>query len=621
MTRHGDSGLVPTHGEKRHMISRRIFARNLLQVKSFTRLFTEGPLRVSQRGEALLNNAQLNKGVAFTREERKELDLDGRLPYAVATLDVQCERAYQQYQSRDAPIHKNTFLQSLKAQNWTLYYGLISRHLKEMIPIIYTPTEAEAISSYSHLFRRSEGLYLSYPDMEDMEKNYLAAIESKEIDLIICTDGGQILGIGDQGVGGIGISTAKAALYTLVLGCRGPTDAHNDIYYPSLIGGIDPSRILPVTLDVGTNNKDLLDDPLYIGWSHERLQGDQYDAFVDKFVNIVKKHNRHSLLHFEDFGNENAQRLLDIYQPKLSLFNDDIQGTGAVTLAAVLAAIGVTKSKLSEQRIICFGAGSAGLGICNQIRDAMMQLESLDRKSANSCFYLIDRHGLLTDHLQQEKKVNKGAEEYVRQDWNGPTGLLDVVKTIKPTILMGVSTQGGAFTEEVIRAMKDSCDRPIIFPLSNPTRLTEVTPQNCLGWTGAALMATGSPFSSVKVNDRSIDIAECNNALIYPGLGFGTIISRSRVLSPGMILAGAQRLANLSAAPENPHAALLPDVEDSPSVNMEIAISVAEKAFDEGVATVPWKKEEVRERAMTARWHPVGMLKSNFLMHPWIVEQ
>ncbi|KIJ29232.1 hypothetical protein M422DRAFT_269417, partial [Sphaerobolus stellatus SS14] len=390
-----------------------------------------------------------------------------------------------------------------------------------------------------------------------------------------------------QNLKGIGISTAKAVIYTL-------------------LAGVDPSRTLTVTLDVGTDNEDLLNDDLYVGWSNSRVRGEKYDQFIDKFVNLVRKHHPNSLLHFEDFGVSNAQRLLDTYKDKHSVFNDDIQGTGAVTVAAILAALGVTKTKLSSQRIICFGAGSAGLGISHQIRDVMMQLDNIELEEANSKFWLIDRYGLLRNELVDEGKVRQGVEEFIKNDWEHGADLLSVVKAVKPTILIGCSTKAGAFTEDVIRAMKEGCDRPIILPLSNPTKLIEVTPEDCLKWTdGQALMATGSPFPSVKINGKDIDIAECNNALIYPGLGFGAIISRSRSLTPSMIVAGAQRLANMSPMHTDPTAAMLPDFGDSPAVNLEVAIAVAQQAIDEGVARVSFSKEELRKKAEEMRWLPV----------------
>ncbi|KAF7973170.1 hypothetical protein HWV62_15855 [Athelia sp. TMB] len=552
--------------------------------------------RVALRGNALLTHPRFNKGTAFTSAERAAFGIIGHLPYKVNTLDEQCDRAWQQLESRTTPIMKNSFLQSLKSQNWVLYYTLISRHLRELIPIIYTPTEADAIANYSHLFRRSEGLYLSFPNEETMEEEFLEQTQNRDIDLIVCSDAEAILGIGDQGVGGIGISTAKAAIYTL-------------------IGGIDPSKALSVTLDVGTNNEDLLKDPLYVGWQEKRVRGEAYDRFVDKFVQLVRKYFPHSLLHFEDFGVTNAERILEKYRDTHACFNDDIQGTGAVTLAAVMAAIGVTKTKLKDQRFIVYGAGSAGLGITRQLRDGMVTADEVSAQEANSKFYLIDKHGLIKPSIGAAN-IREDLKDFVRPDdeWEdvpkndkGEVSLLEVVKKIKPTVLIGCSTHAGGFTKEVIQAMAQGTERPIILPLSNPSRLVEVDPKDANDWTGGkALLATGSPFPAAKMpNGKDYIIAECNNALIYPGLGFGAMLSKSRTMSDKMIIAGTKRLASLSPALEHPDNALLPDFEDSPSVNFEVAVAVAEAAIEEGVAGVEWKKEEVREKAKEKLWEPI----------------
>ncbi|KAF9258271.1 hypothetical protein L218DRAFT_877508 [Marasmius fiardii PR-910] len=543
--------------------------------------------RVALRGETLLTNPRWNKGTAFTIKERKALRLTGRLPHQVNTLDEQCKRAYDQLQSRETSVGKNTFLQSMKDQNWVLYYSLISRHLRELVPIIYTPTEAEAISNYSHLFRRSEGLYLTYSEQDTMEDDFLEQTKGRNLDLIVCSDAEAILGIGDQGVG---ISAAKSVIYTL-------------------IGGIDPHRSLPVVLDVGTDNEELLNDSLYVGWPHKRVRGKDYDEFIDKFVQLVRKHFPNSLLHFEDFGVNNAHRILERYRDVHSVFNDDIQGTGAVTLACTMAAIGVTKSKLSDQRFVIFGSGSAGLGIAVQIRDAMVSIDNISEEEANSKFYLIDKQGLIKKSLPN---VREDLKQFVRPDeeWGdstGEIGLLDVVKKVKPTVLIGCSTKGGAFTKEVVQSMAEGCERPIIFPLSNPSKLVEVDPKDANEWTGGkALLATGSPFPPAKMpNGKDYIIAECNNALIYPGLGFGSMLSESRRMTDTMIIAGARRLAALSPALKDPDAALLPDFGDAPDVNFEVGVAVAEQAIEEGVAGVKWKKEEVRERAKEKVWKPV----------------
>ncbi|KAI0673958.1 hypothetical protein C8Q78DRAFT_968020 [Trametes maxima] len=549
--------------------------------------------RVALRGSAILTSPRWNKGTAFTIDERKAFGLTGRLPFRVNTLDEQCDRAYDQLQSRPEPLRKNTFLQSLKDQNWVLYYALLSKHLKELTPIIYTPTEAKAISNYSHLFRRSEGLYLTFPTAESMEEDFLEQTKGRQIDLFVCSDAEQILGIGDQGVG---ISTAKSAIYTL-------------------LAGVDPARALSVTLDVGTDNEELLDDRLYVGWPHKRVRGEEYDKFVDKFVQLVRKYHPHSLLHFEDFGVTNAKRLLDKYQDKHAVFNDDVQGTGAVTLACIMSAVGVTKSKLADQRFVVFGAGSAGLGITRQLRDGIVTIDGVDKDEANKKFYLVDRFGLIKQSLGAEK-IRDGLQEFVRPDseWKdvqtndqGEITLLEVVKRVRPTVLIGCSTKGGAFTEEIVREMAKGTERPIILPLSNPSKLHEVTPQDANDWTdGKALLATGSPFPPCKLpNGKDYIVAECNNALIYPGLGFGAMLSQARALTDTMIIAGTRRLASLAPALKDPDDALLPDFEDAPGVNYEVAVAVVEQAIKEGSAGVDWTKAEVREKVAAAQWKPL----------------
>ncbi|CAK5264346.1 unnamed protein product [Mycena citricolor] len=555
------------------------------------RTMSEDPVfRVALRGDELLNNPRFNKGTGFTIKERKAFGLTGRLPSRVNTLDEQCERAYQQLQSRDAPIRKNSFLQSLKTQNIVLYYTLLAKHLRELIPIIYTPTEAEAISDYSHLYRRSEGLYLTFDNQDSMEEDFLEQTRGVNIDLVVCSDSEAILGIGDQGVGGIGISSAKSVIY-------------------SLIGGINPACALPVVLDVGTDNEQLLNDPLYVGWPHKRVRGEEYDKFIDKFVQLVRKYFPHSLLHFEDFGVTNAQRILRRYRDNHAVFNDDIQGTGAVTLSCIMAAVGVTKTQLADQRYIIYGAGSAGLGIARQLRDAIVAMDDVSVEEATSRFYLIDKHGLIKQSLGPNN-IRDDLKEFVRADeeWNSSEeiGLLEVVNKIKPTVMIGTSTHAGAFTEEVIKAMAANCDRPIILPLSNPSKLVEVDPKDANDWTkGKALLATGSPFPPAKMpNGKDYVIAECNNALIYPGLGLGAILSKSKCMTDTMLIAGARRLASLAPALKDPDEALLPDFADAPAVNLEVAIAVAEQAIQEGSAEVSWTKEEVREKVQQGLWRP-----------------
>ncbi|OCH92986.1 hypothetical protein OBBRIDRAFT_790711 [Obba rivulosa] len=556
---------------------------------------TSKVMRVALRGDSILTHPRFNKGTGFTTAERKAFGLTGRLPYRVNTLEEQCVRAYDQLLVHDEPIQKNTFLHSLKDQNWVLYYALISRHLKELIPIIYTPTQGDAIANYSHLFRRSEGMYLTFPNEETMEQDFLEQTKGRDIQLFVVSDAEAILGIGDQGVGGIGIATAKSAIYTL-------------------LAGIDPAKAVSVTLDVGTDNQTLLNDPLYVGWPNKRIRGEAYDRFVDKFVQLIRKYHPHSLLHFEDFGVGNAKRLLDFYHDKHAVFNDDIQGTGAVTLAALMSAIGVTKSKLSEQRIVVYGAGTAGLGITRQLRDGITATDRLSDADANKKFFLLDRFGLVKESLGPSK-IRPDVREFIRPDaeWAGvPTnergevGLLDVVKKVKPTVLIGCSTQAGAFTEEVVKEMAKGTERPIIFPLSNPSRLVEVHPKDANDWTnGKALLASGSPFPPCKQpNGKEYVIAECNNALIYPGLGYGAMITQASIMTDTMIIAGARRLASLSPALKDPDNALLPDFADAKRVNYEVAVAVAEQAITEGSAGVEWRKEDIRDKIKENMWVP-----------------
>ncbi|TRM59798.1 hypothetical protein BD626DRAFT_549994 [Schizophyllum amplum] len=517
--------------------------------------------RVALRGEGILTSPRYNKGTAFTVRERQDLGLVGRLPFRVNTLEEQCERAYAQLLSRDEPLRKNTFLQSLKDQNEVLYYALLQRHLKETVPIVYTPTQADAIANYSNLFRRSSGLYLSYPDMDVMEEAFLKQITGREVDLVVVTDSEAILGLETRA--SESISAAKSVIYTL-------------------IGKVDPGRTLAVALD----------DPLYVGWQNARVRGQEYDAFVDKFVQLVRKYLPHSLLHFEDFGVTNAQRLLGRYRSTHL----------SVALAGAMSAVGVAGSTLHEQRIVIYGAGSGGLGIAKQLRDAMVAIDGESRESATKRFYCIDRPGLLTDDMSDDalradqREWAQPAGEWAEERARGRIELIDVVRKIKPTMLV------------VVRTMAEGVSRPIIFSLSNPSRLVEVHPHDANEWTGGrALLATGSPFPPAKMPDgRDYPIAECNNALIYPGLGFGAVLCQSRSMTDDMIIAGARRLASLSPALEHPDNALLPDFQDAPAVNFEVAVAVAEQAIESGNAGVSWSKEEVRERAKERIWEPNG---------------
>ncbi|KAH8929484.1 hypothetical protein BT69DRAFT_1328654 [Atractiella rhizophila] len=555
------------------------------------------PIKTTLKGRALLNNSVLNKGTAFTREERKRFDLESFLPYEVHDLSTQRARAWEQLNSRPSKVLKFSFLSSMRDQNQVLYYSLLHSHIKELLPIIYTPTVGDAIQQYSHLFRRPVGAYLTIKNQERMEEDLLLHKPENEVDLIVCTDAEGILGIGDQGVGGTLICIGKSAVYTIG-------------------AGIDPSRILPVVLDVGTNNTELLNDPLYLGWKHKRVSPQEYDAFVNKFCDIVRKRFPDALLHFEDFGASNAQRLLDTFRPKQSCFNDDIQGTAAVVLSSLMSALHVTKQSLKEQKIVVYGFGSAGLGIASFIKQSMVLDEGLSEDEAASKIWGIDRNGLLTT----DQELRHGQDLFAKDknnlsEWSEPSfgegteknwGLLDVIKNVKPTILIGCSTHAGSFNEEVVKEMCKHVERPVIFPLSNPTSKTEADPSDLYHWSnGRALITTGTPFPPIKTDDgKTVVIGECNNALIYPGLALGTIISRATSLTDKMITAGARELAALSPALQDPERPLLPDLANVREVSCKVATAVANAAIEERTETEGAKEERKRDQdhGKDGRW-------------------
>ncbi|TNY24152.1 hypothetical protein DMC30DRAFT_420609 [Rhodotorula diobovata] len=553
------------------------------------------PIWTALRGRALLNEPTLNKGAGFTFEERTTFGLCGLLPYEVHSLEQQCKRAYSQLQERPSALAKYTFLSSLRDQNIVLFYSLCLRHLNELLPIIYTPTVGEAIQKYSTIWRRPDGLFLSYKHRHQLRELMLAAKRPKDVDLIVVTDSEGILGIGDQGVGGILISMGKSNIYTLG-------------------GGIDPSRILPVVLDVGTDNPALLNDPLYLGLRRRRIRGEKYDQFVDKFCDIVRQEYPQAMLHLEDFSSANSMRFVDKYRHKQSIFNDDAQGTSAVVLAALASAVGVTKSNLSDNRILVFGLGTAGLGIADGIRNALMLEEGLTSEEAKLRFWAVDRPGLLT--TEHTSSLRPGQEHFVRdaeevaswtRDEEGNIPLLEVIKQAKPTILIGCSTMRDAFSEEIVREMAKHVERPIIFPLSNPTRLAEADPADINRWTeGKALMATGSPFPAVvNPNGKSHKVAEANNALIYPGFGLGVIASRANRFTDGMINAGVGALAKLAPALEDPDESLLPALHDLRHVSVKVAVAVANAALQEGVAQLDRDEPFVEEEIRRMQWDPV----------------
>ncbi len=543
------------------------------------------------RGLTVLNSPQLNKGTAFTAEERKALGLTGLLPPDISTLGAQVERAYIQYERLTDSLSKNIYLTALHDRNEVLFYRLFSEHLREMIPIVNDLTVGMAMEQYHHECRRPRGVYLSIDHVETIEEAFASlGAGSGDIDLILATDAEQILGIGDWGVGGIEVSIGKLAIYTAA-------------------GGIDPTRVIPVMLDVGTNREDLLDDPTYIGNRHARIRGERYDAFIDAYVEAVTRLFPNALLQWEDFAPGNGRRILEKYRDRLCMFNDDMQGTGAITLAAAISAVRVCGTPLRNQRVVIFGAGTAGIGIADQIRDAMVR-EGLSNEEATAHFWCVDRAGLLTTemagqlHDYQVTYARPAAESKSgKHDGNGMgASLADVVRRVKPTMLIGTSTAAGSFTESIVREMAAHTARPIIFALSNPPPRAEANPADLIAWTdGRALIATGSPVAPVTFKGMTYVIAQVNNAMLYPGLVLGAIVSRAGRISDGMFAAAANAVSSLVTV-RQPGASLLPHVDDLRSVSATVAVAVAEAADAEGLAGV--KLADIVQQVQDAMWQP-----------------
>lgn len=531
----------------------------------------------------------MNKGTAFSNEERHLFGLTGKLPLQVESLEEQVDRVYQQYSAYDTFLKKNIFLNNLHDKNQVLFYRLVSKHLSEMMPVIYTPIVGTAVKQFSREFRQPRGLYLSYPDRNRIGE-ILDNRSNPEIDLIVVTDGEGVLGIGDQGIGGIDIPVAKLMVYTLC-------------------GGINPLRTLPIQLDVGTNNQELLDDPLYLGWRHKRIRGAQYDEFIEKFVTAVNQRFPHIFLHWEDFSRDNARRNLERFKDNICTFNDDMQGTGVVTVSALLAAVKTKQASLKDQRIVVFGAGTAGTGIADQIVDAMVR-EGLNPDEARKQFWLLDRPGLLMASMDD---LTDSQVPYARADaevanWTRTTdnaiNLLEVVQQVKPTVLIGCSAVAGAFNEEIISKMAKDTLRPIILPLSNPTERCEATPEQIMTWTkGQAMIATGSPFEAIRFQGEQIRIAQCNNAFVFPGLGLGIIAAKVKRLTGAMLWAACQALAENAPILSDSKAPLLPALDDAQATARKIAIAVAKQAIEEGLGEIaPGKTiEEVIDAQV---WQP-----------------
>jgi malate dehydrogenase (oxaloacetate-decarboxylating) len=541
------------------------------------------------RGATLLNRPILNTGTAFTEAERDKLGLHGLLPPQVETLDQQAARAYEAYRRKDDDLERHIYLRARQDTNEVLFYRLLLDHIEEMTPIVYTPVVALACEQFSHIYRRPRGLFVSYP-LRDAMPTLLKNRPNPEVDVIVVTDGERILGIGDQGAGGLGIPIGKLSLYTL-------------------IGGIRPERTLPIVLDVGTNNPERLRDPEYLGWRHERVTGQAYFEFVDRFVQAVQQELPSVCLQWEDLATPHARPILERYRDELLTFNDDIQGTAAVALGAILGAVGVTGKRLRDQQVVFLGAGSAAVGVADYLRAALVQ-DGLSEAEARGRFWLVDRDGLLhtgrTD-LTPEQRVYAHPAERVA-DWprtfHGAVGLADVIGRVEATILIGLSTVGGAFAEPIIREMARKVDRPMIFPLSNPTTRSEANPEELIRWTGGrALVATGSPYAPVRYEGRTIPIAQCNNVYIFPAVGLGVVASGARRVTDGMMLSAARALGEHSPARTDPSGSLLPALRDVRAVARAIATAVGLEAQRTGVAPKT-RPEELRDRVAATQWAP-----------------
>jgi malate dehydrogenase (oxaloacetate-decarboxylating) len=554
-----------------------------------------GSYQTKKRGLAVLTTPLLNKGSAFSAEERETLSLHGLLPPIVSTLESQVASAYAQYQRLPDALGKNIYLTALHDRNEVLFFRLLSEHLREMIPIVNDRTVGLAMEQYHHECRRPRGVYLSIDQPEGIEAAFEnLGVASDDVDLILATDAEQIFGIGDWGVGGIEIAIGKLAIYTAA-------------------GGIDPARVIPVMIDVGTDRENLRNDPMYPGNRHARVRGRRYDRFIDAYIRTASKMFPRALLQLEDFALGNARRILAEYRREFRIFSDDLQGTGAITLAAVISAMRVCGTPLRNQRVVIFGAGTAGIGIADLIRDVMVT-EGLSIEAASRRFWCVDTRGLLTDDMASE--LPEHHKDYARPSaetkaWRrddvtatktGCISLAEVVHQVRPTILIGASGCAGAFTEAIIREMAWHADRPIIFPLSNPAPLSEATPADLIAWTdGRGLIATGGAFTPVTHKGITHVIGQLNNSMLYPGVGLGAIVSQAKCVSVGMLVAAANALSSLVAV-RLAGATLLPHIEDLRSVTVTVAIAVAEAAAEEGLAGV--KLPEIVQQIQGAMWQP-----------------
>lgn len=565
------------------------------------RVAADGAFETWVRGLEVLETPILNKGSAFSLDERRSLCLSGLIPPAVTDIDIQAQRSYQQFKQRADDIGRFIFLSALHDRNEFLFYRLLGDHLEEMLPVVYTPTVGLAIERYSQEFQRPRGLYLCIDDIDGIDeafRNYGASRD--DIDLIVATDGEAILGIGDWGVGGIAISVGKLAVYTAA-------------------AGIDPTRVIPVVLDSGTDREALLGYPAYMGARHARVRGERYDAFIDAYVRAATAFHPQALLHWEDFAAGNARRILDRYRASHCTFNDDMQGTGAVVLGAVLAGSRASGRRVSDHRIVILGAGTAGVGIADQLRDAMMR-DGLPRDEATRRVWCVGRRGLLVESMadglrdfqRPYARPEREARDFPRASDTDGISLLDVVRHVEPTVLIGTAAAAGAFTEAVVRAMAAHVDRPMILPLSNPTSLSEAHPADLLQWTGGrALIATGSPFAPVEFEGVRYEIGQANNAFAFPGLGLGTIVARARSVSDAMLTACGAAIARcVDASPAG--APLMPPVDRVRATSLIVAFAVAVQAHEEGLARVdaPVTEDVVRQAMWEPAYRPIRAVES-----------
>jgi malate dehydrogenase (oxaloacetate-decarboxylating) len=544
-------------------------------------------------GMDLLDTPIWNKGTAFDDDERVIFGLHGLLPPRVESLEEQSKRAYEAFKTKKTDLERHIYLRQLQDTNETLFYRLMLNHIEEMMPIVYTPTVGLACQQFSHIYRRPRGLIVSYP-LRDSIVQILRNRPNPEVDVIVVTDGERILGLGDQGVGGLGIPIGKLSLY-------------------SLIGGIHPSRTLPIVLDVGTNNQPKLNDPEYLGWRHERVSGQEYFDFVDRFVQAVKKELPQTCLQWEDFATRHARPLLVRYQNELLTFNDDIQGTAAVVLGAIVGASKVAGKSIKEHQIVFVGAGSAAIGVADYLRAAIVE-EGLSAKEARARFWVIDKDGLLDSDrrdLSDEQKIYTRSPEEIsnwQRNQKGQIGLPEVIGQIDATVLIGLSTVKGAFSEPIVREMAKKTERPIIFPLSNPTSHSEAEPADLIAWTeGRALVATGSPFAPVTYNGKTIEIAQCNNVFIFPAVGLGVVGSRAGRVTDRMMLAAAKTLGNHSPALQDPSGSLLPRVKTIRDVALDIANAVGAKAQEDGFAPAS-EPDALPKKLAESQWFPEYIL-------------